>query len=109
METLKYLKRIPSEPSTSIEEKHQKWDKDMTNRLDLKIIRDTPIGKNKTTHKYFQYCNPKHRNNSVNITLERGHKKEKSYKPHTKVYIIKERQIMNLFIPKLTIYVQNKT
>ena len=60
VETLKYLKRIPPEPFKSIEEKHQKWDKDMTNRLDkLKTIKDTPIGKNKATHKFFQYDNPK--------------------------------------------------
>ena len=110
VETLKYLKRIPPEPFKSIEEKHQKWDKDMTNRLDkLKTIKDTPIGKNKATHKFFQYDNPKDRNNSVNITLERRHKKENSYKPNTKEYITKERQMMTLFIPKLTIYVQNKT
>merc|ERR1712177_183618 len=59
VETLKYLKKIPSEPFTNIEEEHQKWDKDITNRLDkLKTIKDTPIGKNKATHKFFQYHNP---------------------------------------------------
>ena len=51
METLKYLKRIPPQPSTHIEEEPQKWDKDTTNRLDK--IKDTPIGKNKVTHKFF--------------------------------------------------------
>merc|ERR1712115_672691 len=82
VETLKYLKRIQSEPFTNIEEEHQIWDKDMTNRLDkLKSIKDTPIGKNKATHKFFKYYNPKDRNNLVNITLEQGHKKENSYKP----------------------------
>merc|ERR1712115_442756 len=82
VETLKYLKRIPPEPFTNIEGEHQKRDKDITNRLDkIKIIKDTPIGKNKATQKFFQYYNPKDRNNSVNITLERGHKKENSYKP----------------------------
>ena len=107
VETLKYLKRIPSEPSTTIEEGHQIWNKDMTNRPNK--IKDTPICKNKATHKFFQYYNPKDRNNLVNITLEQRHKKENSYKPNTKKYITKERQIMTLFIPKLTIYVQNKT
>merc|ERR1712115_702615 len=82
VETLKYLKKIQSEPFTNIEEEHQKWDKDITNRLDkLKSIKDTPIGKNKATHKFFKYYNPKDRNNLVNITLEQGHKKENSYKP----------------------------
>merc|ERR1712115_772060 len=92
VETLKYLKKVPSEPFTNIEEEHQKWDKDITNRLDkLKTIKDTPIGKNKATHKFFQYHNPKDRNNLVNITLEQRHKKENSYKPNTKKYITKER------------------
>merc|ERR1712133_39149 len=43
METLKYLKRIPPQPSTHIEEEPQKRDKDMTKKLDK--IKDTPIGK----------------------------------------------------------------
>merc|ERR1712115_491449 len=85
-------------------------DKDITNRLDkTKTIKDTPIDKSKATYKFFKCYNPKERKNLVNITLEQGHKKDNGYKPITKEYITKERQIMALFIPKLTIYVQNKT
>merc|ERR1712115_298900 len=85
-------------------------DKDITNRLDkTKTIKDTPIDKSKATYKFFKCYNPKERKNLVNITLEQGHKKDNGYKPITKEYITKERQIMTLFIPKLTIYVQNKT
>ena len=71
VETLKYLKKIPSEPFTNIEEENPKWNKDITNRLEkIKTIKDTPIGKNKATHKFFKCYNPKERKNLVNITLE---------------------------------------
>ena len=110
VETLKYLKKISPEPYTNIEEESQKWDKDISNRLDkIKTIKDTPIDKSKATHKFFKCYNPKERKNLVNITLEQGHKKDNGYKPITKEYITKERQIMALFIPKITIYVQNET
>lgn len=110
VEKLKYLKKIPSEPFTNIEEENPKWNKDITNRLEkIKTIKDTPIGKNKATHKFFKCYNQKERKNLVNITLEQGHKKDNSYKLNTKEYITKERHIMALFIPKITIYVQNET
>merc|ERR1712115_591496 len=85
-------------------------DKDITNRLDkTKTIKDTPIDKSKATYKFFKCYNPKERKNLANITLEQGHIKDNGYKPSTKEYITKERQIMTLFIPKITIYVQNET
>ena len=91
-----------------IEEENPKWDKVTTKRQDKiqeKTIKDTPIDKNKATHKFFKCYNPKEIKNLVNITLEKGHKKDKNYKLNTKEYTIKKRHIMALFIPKITIYV----
>ena len=91
-----------------MKKKTQNGTKIKTKRQDKikeKITKDTPIDKSKATHKFFECHNPKEIKNFVNITLEKGHKKDKNYKLNTKEYIRKKRHIMALFRPKITTYV----
>ena len=117
VEKLSSLKKIPSivKPFTNIieiVEENPKWDKDTTkrqNKIKEKITKDAPIDKSKAKHKFFECSSPREIKNFVNITLEKGHKKDKKSELNTKEYIRKKRHMMAFFIPKFTIYVQSKT
>ena len=117
VEKLNCLKKIPSivKPFTNIieiVEENPKWDNDTTKRqikIKEKTTKDAPMDKNKAKQKFFECSNPKEIKFFLYISLERGHKKDKTSELNTKEYIRKNRHIMDFFIPKFTIYIQSKT